>query len=567
MALHVNEIQQQIREQTKAPAIKLARFQQERLQFHVQPAMQAAEMPYLSTFLAFVKNLIPADKFKDFKDLLRVPLKTNELTGECFDKLARIFEGQNPSYSYQFADAGQAQDWEVYRREVLHEPTVWATKGWDMFKTEINSVLVVDMPANADPGEYPRPYFYWLPIKAVISYDLDAHTGTMRWIIFHQPGGRIAVIDDELYRIFETKGNTLGALVHEQPHGLGYCPARFFWQTPISTERPDVKLSPLTKVLEKLDWLLYFETAKEYLDTYASYPIYSGYEQQCDFSNETSTCVGGFLKDRQGKYEYDAAGLPLRCPKCGDKRIVGPGSFIEIPIPSTAEGVPDLRNPVQILSIDRQSLDYNVQELQRLKAEIVAAVVGAAEDTITRAALNEDQIASNLESQNIILHRIKKGFEDARKFVDDTVCRLRYGGEFIGSNINMGTEFFLLSPDQMRKRYTIAQQNGASEAELDALHEQILKSEYRNDPTQLQRMRILSDLEPYRHLSRAEMLDLFKQNIIDADTLDIKLQFANFVRRFERENTNVLDFGSALPYDKKIEIIYNTFKTYARKND
>lgn len=50
----------------------------------------------------------------------------------------------------------------------------------------------------------------------------------MRWIIFRQDDNRIAVIDDERYRVFtEEKGN-IGELLIDSPHDLGYCPARFF---------------------------------------------------------------------------------------------------------------------------------------------------------------------------------------------------------------------------------------------------------------------------------------------------------------------------------------------------
>ena len=158
---------------------------------------------------------------------------------------------------------------------------------------------------------------------------------------------------------------------------------------------------------------------------YGSYPIYSGYEQSCDFTNGENGdyCDGGFLKDKQGYYKLDQAGLLMRCPKCGDKRIVGVGSFIEIPVPD-GDKQPDLRNPVQMLTVDRNSLDYNVSEEERLRTNIITAVVGTNEEITTREALNEQQIKANFESQSTVLNRVKKGFEAAQKFVDETVCCL-----------------------------------------------------------------------------------------------------------------------------------------------
>ena len=110
------------------------------------------------------------------------------------------------------------------------------------------------------------------------------------------------------------------------------------------------------------------------------------------------------------------------------------------------------------------------------------------------------------------------------------------------------------------------EESGASEGELDALQNQIIETEYRHDPIQMQRMLVLAELEPYRHLTRPEVLELYEKQLITEDELRIKLNFANFVRRFERENTNVLEFGSQIPFSKKIEVITNKFYDYASES-
>ena len=522
----------------------------------------------MTDFLSWVSSLIPADKFKIFKTLFRYPVVTNGVTGIIFDKLSRVFDGRNPAFNYQFITSEQRDDWEDYRQRVLKEPSIWQTLGWEFFKTEINSVLVVDLPTEQDEADrYPRPYFFWLTIDKIISYEADPTTGVMHWIIFRQPDNKIAVIDDERYRVFTEVNKNIGELLVDNPHDLGYCPARFFWTEPISLNDPDVKQSPLTKELEALDWYLFFHLSKRHLDLYGAYPIYSGYEQACDFTNAENgdTCDGGFLKDKSGHYKLDMSGLLVRCPKCGDKRIAGVGSFVEIPIPE--EGGPDLRNPVQMLSVDTASLEYNVNEENRLKEDIIAATVGVVNDAVlNKQALNEQQVNANFESQSTILNRIKKGFEMAQQFVDETACRLRYGNLFVSARINYGTEFYLNSPSELRERYQRAKESGASEAELDALQNQIIETEYRNNPTQMQRMLILAELEPYRHLTRSEVLDLYSRQIISEEDMRVKFNFANFVRRFERENTNILEFGSAIPYKRKIEIIAGEFKKYATEN-
>ena len=448
----------------------------------------------------------------------------------------------------------------------MNEPDVWATKGWEFFKSEINSVLIVDV-AREQTTELPEPYFYWLPIDDVITYKADPTTGQMDFIVFRRKD-EIVVLDDETYRVWDDKKHT--GLIDGMPkiearHDLGYTPARFFWNEPISLDEPDVKASPLSGELESLDWFAFFHISKRQLDLMGSYPILSGYEQSCDFSNAENgdTCDGGFLRDKQGRYRLDAAGLLLRCPKCGNKRIIGAGSFVEIPIPNESENQPDLRNPVQMLTVDKNALDYQVSEQKRLREEIITAVVGQEEIVTNRDAFNEQQVQANFESVTTVLNRVKKGFEAAQQWVDETICRLRYGRRFISAKINYGTEFYLYSADELRKRYKAAKEAGASESELDMMQNQILQTEYRNDPVQLRRMLVLAELEPFRHLSRQEVSELFSKNLVSETDLRIKLNFPNFVRRFERENTNILDFGSEIDYRKKIETIMAEFRRYA----
>lgn len=571
MALSVEEIRERLKNKGKKKVIDRAKMHQNRLKFHAETMLTANINQPMADFFAFVSNLIPEDKVKIIKTLFRYPVKTNEICGIIFDKLSRIFDGRNPAFNYQFKTSELRDDWEAYRTERLREPIVWQTKGWDFFKTEINSILVVDLPLE-QRDDRPEPYFYWLPIASVIDFKANRTTGRMDYLIFRQDDRRIAVIDDESYRVFRAEGNVIGEMLIENRHDLGYCPAKFFWSDPISLSEPDIKASPLTKELESLDWYLFYHLSKRHLDLYGSYPIYSGYAQECDWSNEINgdKCNGGYIVDAQGHYKYDQAGLMLRCPKCGNKHIAGAGTFVEIPVPRQDQpGIPgqaDLRNPVQMLKVDRDSLDYNVAEEDRLKNEIITAVVGTNEEITTRDALNEQQIKANFESQTTILSRVKKGFEEAQTFVDETCCKLRYGDDFISASINYGTDFYVFDPADLRNRYKMAKENGASEAELDALQNQIIETEYRNNPTQLQRMMLLAEIEPYRHLTKAEVVSLYKDGIISETDLRKKLNFNDYIRRFERENTNILDFGTQITFSKKIDTINNTLAQYANES-
>lgn len=552
-----------------AAVLNRAITHQNRIKFHTETHIVPYMSQPISEFLAWVSSILPRDKAKTFKTLFRYPVKTNEVVGTIFDKLSKVFDGRNPAINYQFLNAEQRDDWEWYRQTKLKEQQIWQTDGWEYFKTEINSVLIVDLPKEQDTSDkYPQPYFYWLTVDKIIDYRADKVTGIMDYIVFKQKDDRVAYIDSDTYAILNISKEGVITVEHETTHDLGYCPAKFFWNESISLSDPDVKANPLSKVLSSLDWFLFFHNSKKHLDLHGAYPIYSGYEKDCDFSNEVTgeTCSDGFLMSSSGTYTLDSYGAICRCPKCGDKRMAGPGTYVEIPVPDGKDD-PDLRNPIQVLTIDKSSLDYNVEEENRLRDQIINSVVGDSGAPQMKQALNEVQVSANFENQSAVLSRIKKGFEEAQHFVDETVCKLRYGNiSFVSANINLGTDFYILDAATLREQYKLAKESGASESELDAMHNQILETEHRNDPIQLQRMIMLSEIEPLRHLTRNEAINLYNLQLIPAEELLIKLNFSTFIRRFERENTNVLEFGINLPFYKRVEIITNKLNEYANEN-
>lgn len=565
MVLDLSNIKEEILKPSKRDAINKAIAQQDWIKMHTDTNLDFVNtLPYRK-FLGFVRSQLPEDKFLTAINNLKFPLPTNSITKSIFVILSKVFDGRNPALNYQFHNTQERDDWEWYRQEVLDEPNMWSQKAWRFFQTEINCVMVVDMPIENDNGDrYPQPYSYFLPISEVISYKVNDKLNCMDWIIYKNED-KLIVIDGESYRTFEWDGVKLGAMLSNNPHLLGYCPAKFLWNEPLSLSNPDIKESPLSKKLSALDWYLFKSLGVKHLDTYASYPIYSAFEEECDYvDKDGNMCHRGHLQKPDGSYLTDVAGNLVLCPLChGKKQLAGAGSFITIPIP--VDGQPDLRHPVEITTIDEASLKYNVGELERLEKDIISSCVGVDNTIINETSLADKQVDATYESKDNVLNRIKKGFEEAQEWHDATCCKLRYGSAFISAGINYGNEFYTLTPEVLRKRYNDAKEGGASEAELDALRQQLIETQYRHNPTQLQRMLIMNDLEPLRHKTFDEVEILRKEGLVPKEVAILKSDFSSFISRFERENDNILEFGVNIPYHTKIENIYNTLLDYAKQ--
>ena len=570
MALELNQIKQILQKPSKRQVIQKAVNMQRRLRFHTETNIAVSDINQPTTiFLQWVKTLLPKDKFNIFLQLFKFPLPTPAVVEDVYRELERVFYSRNSSSSYQFTDSELAEDWANYKKDSLNEPEVWKTTGWKRMQVSPNSILVVDLP-QIQKSSRPEPYFYWLEIDAVIDYQLSAFDdNAFEWLIFNQPNHQIAVFDDTYIRVYQlNEKNEIQSLVSEASHDLGYCPARFFWSTQLNEKNKDLKKNPITKELSNLDWYLFFALSKQHLDLYAPYPIYSAYEADCNFeNNETGDyCDGGFLRNAKGEYKILNDGTVERCPCCSEKRIAGPGSFLEVPVPNQSEGVADMRNPVQITTIDKDSLDYNVSECARLKNEIIISVVGSGGTVSEKEAINETQVTANFESKTSVLNTLKTNFELAQKFIEDTICKLRYGDAFISSSISWGTEFYVFTVTELYSKYKQAKENGASNSELDAISQQILEVEYRNNPLVLQRMLILKQLEPYPHKTLDEVIKLFEKGLLDEKLVKLKINFNTLVDRFERENINIIEFASKKPLRDKINIITNKLLEYVTED-
>ena len=566
MALELSQIKEILQKPTKRQTIQKAVKMQKRLRFHTETNSSMSDInQQTNEFLNWVKDLLPVDKYNTFLHLFKFPLSTPAVVEDVYRELERVFYSRNSSSSYQFTDSELAEDWSQYKKNGLNEPDVWKTTAWKKMQVSPNSILVVDLP-QVQMSSRPEPYFYWLEIDDVIDYStLRLNESQFEWIVFKQPENRVAVFDDSSIRLFQlNEKNEIQSLISEAKHDLGYCPARFFWSTKLNEKNIDIKKNPITKELSHLDWYLFFSISKQHLDLYAPYPIYSAYEADCNFeNNETGDyCDGGFLRNSKGEYKIKSDGTVEKCPCCSEKRIAGPGSFLEVPVPNLSEGIADMRNPIQITTIDKDSLEYNVDECERLKNEIVVSVVGSGGTVSEKEAINETQVTANFESKTSVLNALKTNFELAQKFVEDTVCRLRYGKSFISSSISWGTEFYVFTVSELYNKFKLAKENGASNSELDAISQQILEVEYRNNPLALQRMLILKQLEPYPHNTLDEVLKLYEKGLLDDKLVKLKINFSTLIDRFERENINIIEFASNRPMREKIDIINKKLLEY-----
>lgn len=566
-SLTIQQMQELLKNPPNRKDITTAVAHERRLRFHAETTLSSATNFAATDFFNWIDTLIPEDKAFVFKALFRYPVKSVGLTEQVFTALEKVFDGRNPVRDIQFNNPETGQDQKEFFDRIEFQDK-WKFEAFERCKTAINSVLVVDLPREQQEAR-PEPYYYFLDIDNVVAFDTTGDD--VRYMVFHTAPDRLAYFDTDVYQIFilkEAHSTEITGIEVDVAHDLGWCPAQFFWTTPINHRQQWQKKAPLTNQLSNLDWWLFHAISKQHLDMYASYPIYWGYQQDCDYEDTERglRCESGWLRNDENNYVISReSGSVAHCPVCFKSRLNGAGSFNEVPAPYDKESA-DLREPVGVITTDTGSLEYNVAEHKRLGYEIYTNVTGYGGEPVNDQAINEKQVLASFEGRRTVLVNLKKNFERAEKFVVETICKLRYGSSFVSAQIDYGTEFYLYLPEEILEMYSKAKKDGLGDQILNMLQDQYYETKFRNNPGQMQRVKILTALEPFRHLTKTDVRGLYESNLITFDEFYLKLNFANLIDRFERENLNIVQFGSEVDFDKKISAIQKTLYSYGQEN-
>lgn len=514
--------------------------QESRICLHAKTSVRKpGNLPGYLSFTRFVKGLLRSSKkLKRFESFIRTPFVTNGLVDLIFTFLSRVFDSSNSSEYLEFKSPDQFDRFTYFWNEQKYGKKL-KLKGHEIAKERINSLLVVDMPETG--GD---PYFYFLDVDQVKDLEMDEY-GAIQWICFESPEG-VALFDKESYRVYEKDdeaGEILGPEIINSRHGLGWCPVRWFWSDNLSTESLIVKKSPISQEIEKFDWLAFMEYSKKHVDLYVPFPIISYYRKKCNHKNQHGEmCDGGLMRDKNGHFIMRDGGTEyMECPKCNGGGFAGAGTQIKLPIPTG--GQPDLKNPVTITSVDTNGLDYLVRESERLENSILRKTVGSTGDVLRKQSINKDQVKSFFESMRQPLFRYKKNFEAAHEWLIKTVAGLA-GYDLTACSVNYGTEFYLISADDIQEMYLDARDKQADPGTLDYLQELYYQTVYKYDPEALQRQMIILDLMPMRHAKPSEVMDYVRAGMISKELGALQINLSAFVDRFERDQAPIIQFGA-----------------------
>lgn len=506
-----------------------------------------------------LKKRLSVHKAERIERFTSFPFPVVNVTNSVLSELYKVFDARNSFFNVEFENSSSKKLIEPVIRE--QEVVKWIIdEGKEVLKNEPNKIVVVDK------DEQGNPYLIDICSDRLIDFEESEIDGQLDYIIFIHSAEEIngdkiinySVYDDVAYRVIQCKNETF-TIVSENLHNLGYCPARFFISECLNSNTDYSRLVPLAKVMSKLEEWQNFDTFKHYVDYYAPFPVMEAPESNCSIEN----CIQGQIHTEQ---HYDEDGIIKTrtilsdCPSCSKKDIIGPGTIIRIPAKQDKDD-PSEAGVFKMISNDVTNLNYLKEKLQGIENYVFEKVVGLS-PVMDKQAINELQVESSYDTRQNVLISLKTEFDLLYIWIIETISKLVDSNVSLSVSADFGTEFYLLTEDDLQKRFDYAKKIGLPETEIDAIFKQLLDTKYKGNQNKIDRSLLIKYIDPAPYRTINDCITYQASGLMSIDDLILKLELINFVDRFELENLPLNEFGLNLNPYERIQKIKEIFKIY-----
>jgi len=482
------------------------------------------------------------------------PLAIVSISDDIIEDLNRVFNGRNANFSIQYPNKrAEAQATELLYK--VNTRKYVEAVGRRAFKCKPQTIVVVDKDAMG------IPYYVTVELDKLIGYQLSECKSKFKYIIFHHSDGtdemgeykRVAFYDDEYYRVVEIRDKKY-SLILESPHNLGYCPARWFVDDALNTKDDVKRYAPLAKVLGSMSEWQQFHAYSYYAEHYGVFPVVEYAAAVC----EDEYCVNGMVSEPMENGEMST---PTSCRTCSANKFSGAGTAIKIN-PKIDNDENDVSGYFRFISPPTGNLEFE-QTKQDGRENFIKVNTTGFNDMMNKEAVNADQVRSLMEDRKKPLLKLAGICNRLHKWLVETCVKLAIDAD-VKVHANYGTEWFLLTEAQLQQLFVGAKSAGMPESEIDQIYKLLIETKYKGDPQTVHKLMIENNLNPAPYSTVEECYKKSEQGVMSSDDLYIKANFTKFVSKFERENGSIVEFGTDITFQQKIDIIYNTFKNYVK---
>lgn len=511
---------------------------------------------YWLKFKRIMKTRSPkkADRICDF---LRYPLPAAEICDSILSEFFKVFDGKNRNFHI---DADRDISW-LNKWIIDAELELWIEESAKkVFKSMPCSFVVVDKDENG------RPYKILVDSERLVDAEIINTKGQCGYIAFvhsyTETTTKYCFYDAKRYFVFEKQNSsdTWTTLI-DQPHGVGYCPGTTFISQASNSKNNFKRSVAFTKSLSKLEDWSYFDVFRNYTDHYVPFPVTEAPVSKCPNEN----CVDGMVRVEQinpGNVDEPVVKFH-KCEACeargGD--LIGPGTHIGIRVRESKDEN-DGSGVFKMIFPETEHMKYIPEKLDDLELEIRHKTVGLNYMASMNEAMNQMQLKGSFASMESVLMRTKAELDHIYIWITTTVAKMQYKDIQLKVDANFGTEFYLVNEDDLQRRFKEAKDSGLPQEEQMMIYLQLIETKYKGNANKVARQKMLIQLDPMPLFDVKEAMELKAQNVIDAETLSMKVNFLNFISKFETENGPIMQFGLLLAPEKRIEKIKAELERY-----
>jgi hypothetical protein len=488
-----------------------------------------------------------------------------------------------------------------FRNEVLNH--VWKGETIEYFVkeflkeslyTEFNGFVFVELPRIEKQGTTvwairegvrnllkpkgkPQPYFIFKPIEDIRDFKIRGNK--VEYIIFYYKtiirdveGSEKKIklyraIDDDYDYIIEEHGGeyTISEDLNYLPikNTLGYVPV-----IQVSTKKQfvindEIKTSPFSQTIPLLKTYLTNWSTHVISEIIHAYPKYWQIGQKCHYTEEGAKCEEGSIT-----YELKGEQIDKECPNCkGTGAVMAKDTTTALILPqvddegrpfSLTEAGGYIAPPTDILSYQRGSLDA-------LKEDILFSGTGIKKLSETKIEKTATEAILNYKPLENIIGGILDNIEYVETFLTDTCGKLYYKDTYEKSEIDYGRNLNLRDENTILQEIEQAKNSGVAFSYVRTLVKELLYSKYLHSQKDLERNLMLFELEPFVGYTSDEVMGkdgLYRVGLATKEETVMKINFNDYIVRFENENKRITDFKDNLEMKARLDAINKILKVY-----
>lgn len=572
--LSADDVIQRLKNPVNTKALQRARQDERRHTMHVR-----GERSLVEEFLAKIDPLETSDTHRMRLRFSRALSKTvfSQVTNLC----SKCFTMQGTNYLFRFTDDQFVDDFRQFLESPRNGQNFYQflhAKLEQCLHTGFAGLLLVDLPPT-DPltpvldGALPEPFIRYINSDKI--YDLEVVGHAVTFCVLQQekmitvagagpPGGRPGqpqkkrvteyyVFEPDITRVFEKRDDKY---VHQTARDvineLGEVPLYVISDRTISPDDDVQRTSHIEAGMELADMLLSDHSDHEMNKKLHAYMEKWSYGTKCPTCSGDKTIV---MKDVDG-------GRRIPCGACNATgRIipVGPDRIYVMDPPRTKNDI-DVRPPAGYIDKDLAPTQYLQEQIDKAEDKIPRAIFSR-EGIVSFNTKVETAHGKELDMQSVYdkLRQITDNIERVARSCINAMARLRYGDRFLSSAINYSRNYGLLSVAYLEKQF---QEQKAAQVEDNLLVQtlrELIAARYRNNPDLQARELLKLDLVPFPSMTIDEVQSM---TFVREEDKRMKIYFNEYLQRFEREEADLLVFGSLLSYREKVQRIKDVLFTY-----